>query len=51
MAIKTLCAWCGALVTDGELVNGRVSHGMCASCEKKVIAEIDGGVPDATGTP
>lgn len=31
-AVKTVCAWCKALISDGPLVNGRVSHGVCLAC-------------------
>lgn len=30
--LRTLCAWCGVLLYDGALVNGRESHGICSAC-------------------
>lgn len=38
-AIKTFCAWCGALIKDGPTVNGLVSHGICEACLKKMESE------------
>jgi len=31
--LKTLCAWCGALIKDGALSpEGQASHGICLEC-------------------
>jgi len=31
--MKTFCAWCGALIKDGNLfAGGLVSHGICPDC-------------------
>lgn len=34
-AIKTVCAWCGAVIHDGPGVP--VSHGICAPCRERVL--------------
>lgn len=34
--LKTICAWCGVLLTDGRVDDdGGVSHGICPGCLKK----------------
>ena len=30
--IRTLCGWCGLLLSYGALVDGRASTGICAPC-------------------
>jgi hypothetical protein len=41
LPVKTVCAWCKTIITEGVLVNGNVSHGICVACAKKQeIAEI-----------
>lgn len=38
--IKTICAWCEKLISDGEtpmlLGKPRVSHGICKQCIKQI---------------
>jgi hypothetical protein len=34
----TVCAWCGALISDGLLPDGYLSHGICSDCTAKEIA-------------
>jgi hypothetical protein len=31
----TVCAWCGALISDGLLPDGYLSHGICSDCTAK----------------
>lgn len=31
-SIAMLCAWCGALMREGPLVDQGASHGICAEC-------------------
>ena len=31
----TVCAWCGALISDGLLPDGYLSHGICSECTAK----------------
>ena len=38
-ATKTVCAWCGRVISKGELVDGAVSHGICSDCNKKAVAQ------------
>lgn len=40
------CAWCGTKIGTKECnehdeVNGKISHGICNTCEKKMYAELD----------
>jgi hypothetical protein len=36
--MKTLCAWCGALIKDGALSpEGQASHGICQECVRKIM--------------
>lgn len=39
-SIRTICSWCLALIHDGALVDGRVSHGLCLTCARKLEEEI-----------
>lgn len=39
-AIRTLCSWCGCLIHDGALIDGRVSHGCCDACLAKLEKAI-----------
>jgi hypothetical protein len=32
LTICTVCAWCGALISDGLLPDGYLSHGICPDC-------------------
>lgn len=34
--MKTICAWCGAEMRDGETADGRISHGLCPRCETSI---------------
>lgn len=50
--MKTLCAWCGALLRDGPA--GDISHGICAKCQAAVFGEpelSDVGACDVCGNP
>ena len=39
--IRTLCAWCGVLIHDGVLFQGKhESHGICPTCDKKLRTEM-----------
>jgi hypothetical protein len=38
-ATKTICAWCGRIISKGDLVDGHVSHGICALCAKKATSQ------------
>ena len=38
---KTVCAWCGKVMSKGDLVDGHVTHGICGDCNKKAMAQID----------
>jgi len=42
-AVRTVCAWCKALIHDGVLVDGRESSGICPACSVKVRAQY--GLP------
>lgn len=38
--MKVICAWCGAVISDGDESEG-VSHGICSACKAKQDAELD----------
>lgn len=38
--IKHVCAWCGVHLC-GRPCAGKVSHGVCRQCEKKVLKEVE----------
>jgi len=35
--IKAICAWCSALIREGETIDGHVTHGICPECAKKFL--------------
>ena len=39
MIVKTVCAWCGKTIKEGETINGKVSHGICPKCKKEILKE------------
>jgi len=41
MSIKTICSWCGVLMQEGPPVP--VSHGMCATCQARIEADLVSG--------
>ena len=38
--LLVLCSWCDTTISDGVLINGRASHGMCARCVTGVRGDI-----------
>jgi len=36
LKVRTICAWCGCLIKEGSLIDGKVSHGICSKCKKEV---------------
>lgn len=34
-AMRTVCAWCGTTITEGEGENAQVSHGICPRCAQR----------------
>lgn len=34
--VKVICAWCGKVLKKG---GGKVSHGICTACAKRVVRE------------
>ena len=41
--IKTVCCECQAVIHDGPVINGRVSHGYCQKCAAAILADIERG--------
>jgi hypothetical protein len=52
MKIKTICAWCGCFISEGDfevskhcqalLINGEIiSHGICLQCKKAVMIKYN----------
>lgn len=40
--MKTICAWCGATIHENtDLRDSRVSHGLCATCERCSDDKLD----------
>lgn len=39
--MKSICSWCGRLISDGETNNGLVSHGMCETCAATQMAALE----------
>ena len=35
-AVRTACAWCQRLISEGALLDGRVSHGIYAGCRDQL---------------
>jgi len=42
MTIKTICAWCGKLISaDTTEKHDIISHGICADCDRKVRSDSE----------
>lgn len=40
--IKTICAACGTIIKDGDLIDGRfVSHGSCRICARYTLNQME----------
>ena len=43
--MKMICAWCLKDLGDKHPEQPGISHGICASCAKKILEEKDGNYP------
>lgn len=41
--MKVICAWCKKVIREGELIDGQVSHGICADCLRLIEKEFEAG--------
>ena len=35
--MKTICAWCNKVLTEGDTPDGMLSHGICPDCLEELI--------------
>jgi len=35
--MKTICAWCGKVLVEGDISDGMLSHGICPDCMKGLV--------------
>lgn len=39
-ALRVVCAWCGAVVREGDGA-GPISHGICARCAEEFVRKLE----------
>jgi len=44
--MKTICAWCNKVLTDGDTPDGMLSHGICPDCLKELIRSPEVSLAD-----